>query len=674
MKHLIINILAAFFPIVVMAGSVGTWKIYSAYGEIEQIDSVAKGDYFVLSLGNVYRVNEKDWSVTSYDRLTGMSGADVSCMAWNAVSRSLVMVYTDSNIDIMDLEGNVTNVPDLYHKTTTLDKTINGIDISGRDAYISTAFGVVRLDTKEALIRESCNLSKSVRQTSVRDGYLYAWCSDGGIMRIALSGNMADHTQWTAYSGATAGLFPGKTPDKALVERIGKMRPDGPWQTCFGDMRVVGNRLYAVLGKGWDNKAGDVPHVYDIADDKWTAFADADGRILAETKVRDYSNFLCMDVDESHPGRVLVTGRGGLYEFRDGEFAQFYGMNNSPLPSAIAGNPTYVLPTAMKVDGKGTAWMFASQSASAEGLFSLSSSGEWKSHEYDGWIYNSASLAHARSMFFDREGRLWWCNNHWWKPSLNCYDPETGQGYSYSTFLNEDFNRVEVGFVRCAAEDREGNIWIGTNVGPLMLEKEKIGPEDQVIWNQVKVPRNDGTNYADYLLAGIDITSIAVDGADRKWFGSDGNGVYVIGSDNITQEYHFTSANSCLLSDNVSAIAIDSSSGEVFIGTVKGLCSYRSDATEPVAEMNKDDVYAFPNPVTPEYHGSVTITGLSYDADVKITTANGTLVAQGRSNGGTFTWDCTDLQGRRVATGVYMVCIATSQGESGVVAKIAVVN
>lgn len=674
MKHLIINILAAFFPIVVMAGSVGTWKIYSAYGEIEQIDSVAKGDYFILSLGNVYRVNEKDWSVTSYDRLTGMSGADVSCMAWNAVSRSLVMVYTDSNIDIMDLEGNVTNVPDLYHKTTTLDKTINGIDISGRDAYISTAFGVVRLDTKEALIRESCNLSKSVRQTSVRDGYLYAWCSDGGIMRIALSGNMADHTQWTAYSGATAGLFPGKTPDKALVERIGKMRPDGPWQTYFGDMRVVGNRLYAVLGKGWDNKAGDVPHVYDIADDKWTAFADADGRILAETKVRDYSNFLCMDVDECHPGRVLVTGRGGLYEFRDGEFAQFYGMNNSPLPSAIAGNPTYVLPTAMKVDGKGTAWMFASQSASAEGLFSLSSSGEWKSHEYDGWIYNSASLAHARSMFFDREGRLWWCNNHWWKPSLNCYDPETGQGYSYSTFLNEDFNRVEVGFVRCAAEDREGNIWIGTNVGPLMLEKEKIGPEDQVIWNQVKVPRNDGTNYADYLLAGIDITSIAVDGADRKWFGSDGNGVYVIGSDNITQEYHFTSANSCLLSDNVSAIAIDSSSGEVFIGTVKGLCSYRSDATEPVAEMNKDDVYAFPNPVTPDYRGSVTVTGLSYDADIKITTANGSLVAQGRSNGGTFTWDCTDLQGRRVATGVYMVCIATSQGESGVVAKIAVVN
>ena len=207
-----------------------------------------------------------------------------------------------------------------------------------------------------------------------------------------------------------------------------------------------------------------------------------------------------------------------------------------------------------------------------------------------------------------------------------------------------------------------------------MLEKEKIGPEDQVIWNQVKVPRNDGTNYADYLLAGIDITSIAVDGADRKWFGSDGNGVYVIGSDNITQEYHFTSANSCLLSDNVSAIALDSSSGEVFIGTVKGLCSYRSDATKPVAEMNKDDVYAFPNPVTPDYRGSVTVTGLSYDADIKITTANGSLVAQGRSNGGTFTWDCNDLQGRRVATGVYMVCIATSQGESGVVVKIAVVN
>ena len=277
-------------------------------------------------------------------------------------------------------------------------------------------------------------------------------------------------------------------------------------------------------------------------------------------------------------------------------------------------------------------------------------------------------------MFFDSKGRLWWCNNHWWKPSLNCYDPKTDTRYSYSSFVNEDGTSLTINNVRCAAEDRDGNIWIGTNVGPLMLEKDKIGDDSNVIWNQVKVPRNDGTNLADYLLSGIDIYCMAIDGANRKWFGSNGNGIYVIGQDNITQEYHFTSDNSPLLSDDIMGIAIDKSRGDVYIGTTKGLCSYRSDASEAVDVMDKDNVYAYPNPVTPDYTGLITVRGLSYDADIKITTASGSLVASGRSNGGTFTWDGCDSNGKPVASGVYMVCIATSEGKSGVVTRIAVVR
>ena len=90
--------------------------------------------------------------------------------------------------------------------------------------------------------------------------------------------------------------------------------------------------------------------------------------------------------------------------------------------------------------------------------------------------------------------------------------------------------------------------------------------------------------------------------------------------------------------------------------------------------MNKDVTYAYPNPVRPDYTGPITIVGLTYNADVKIVTANGTLVAQGRSNGGTFEWDGCDTRGRRVASGVYMVQTATADGSKGTVCKIAVVN
>ena len=112
----------------------------------------------------------------------------------------------------------------------------------------------------------------------------------------------------------------------------------------------------------------------------------------------------------------------------------------------------------------------------------------------------------------------------------------------------------------------------------------------------------------------------------------------------------------------------------VYFATEKGLCSYQSDATTPSDKMTKDNVYAYPNPVTPDYTGYITVVGLSYNADVKIVTSNGTLVNQGRSTGGSYRWNGCDLKGKRVASGIYMVEAATEDGGKGTVCKIAVIN
>jgi flagellar hook assembly protein FlgD len=99
-----------------------------------------------------------------------------------------------------------------------------------------------------------------------------------------------------------------------------------------------------------------------------------------------------------------------------------------------------------------------------------------------------------------------------------------------------------------------------------------------------------------------------------------------------------------------------------------------SDASSTSDEMTKDNVYAYPNPVKPDYTGLITVVGLSYNADVKIVTAHGVLVREGKSNGGTFTWDGCDTNGHKVASGVYMVQTATDEGEKGTVCKIAIVR
>ena len=265
-------------------------------------------------------------------------------------------------------------------------------------------------------------------------------------------------------------------------------------------------------------------------------------------------------------------------------------------------------------------------------------------------------------------------NNVYGTAAAYRYDTKNETITEFSNFTNEDgISYSTNGGCRTLAEDKEGNIWMGLSVGLFVLTPEYQN-DPSLGFYQIKVPRNDGTNLADYLLSGLDITAIAVDNANRKWIGTNNNGLYVVSNDNIVEEHHFTTSNSSILSNVIQSIIIDNKTGKVFIGTDKGLCSYQSEASETNEDMNKDNVWAYPNPVRPEYRGMITITGLSFNADVKITTSNGVLVAQGRSTGGSFLWDGNDLKGKRVASGIYMVQTATSDGSKGTVCKIAIIK
>jgi hypothetical protein len=243
----------------------------------------------------------------------------------------------------------------------------------------------------------------------------------------------------------------------------------------------------------------------------------------------------------------------------------------------------------------------------------------------------------------------------------------------YDDFVNQDGTSYSNCYPYDIKEDLKGNIWIATNKGPFYIKSNEAGMSNATLF-QEKVPRNDGTDLADYLLNGIPINSITIDGAGRKWFGTTGNGVFLISEDNMTQLQHFTNDNSKLLSNNINYVSINPQSGEVFFLTDKGLCSYISDATEASTEMTKDNVWAYPNPVNPDYTGPITIVGLTINADVKILAPNGALIAEGRSNGGSFTWNGCDRNGNPVASGVYMVATATNSGDKGTVCKIAIVR
>ena len=662
MKKIILCLIGVLYTCMLHADGIGTWKAYMAYHDVQQIEQ-AGNKLYVLASDNLYDYNTTGNSIQTYDKVNALSDCGIAHIAWCNAAKRLVIIFQNQNIDLLDEKGTVVNISDYYSKSMTEDKTVYSVYIQDHFAYLCTGFGIIKLNVRDAEIADTYLLGFRTDYCYIADGNIYAASSTHGLYSAPLTTNLLDKANWKRTGNYVAKT---KTIDPELLAIVHQLNPGGPKYNNFGFMRLYKGKLYTVGGGYSVVKDLFRPGCIQVLDkDEWTLYEDN----LSDKIGGDYFIDLnAIDVNPLDNDIVFVSGKTGIFEFYKNKFRKHYSYDNSILKAAFENNKNYVVIQGLKFDNEGNLWCVNNMS-NEENLLMMSSDYQWKS------LYNSKfnTINNVCHLTFDSRQLLWMVNNSWVNPSLFCYQPSTDRINAYTSFVNEDNTKVSVNYVRCVAEDKQGNMWIGTDAGPLMLEPNEFNSENP-IFQQIKVPRNDGTNYADYLLAGIDITCMAIDGGNRKWFGTANNGIYLIDSDNMTEIQHFTASNSNLLSDNIESIAINEETGEVFIGTNKGLCSYMSDAIEPVEEMNKDVTYAYPNPVRPDYTGPITIVGLTMDADIKITTSNGVLVAQGRSNGGTFAWDGTDTNGKRVASGVYKVQTATAEGKKGTVCKIAIIN
>ncbi len=248
--------------------------------------------------------------------------------------------------------------------------------------------------------------------------------------------------------------------------------------------------------------------------------------------------------------------------------------------------------------------------------------------------------------------------------------------YTYTGFIDQDGKTFGPAAMFSMAEDQDGALWIGTSDGVIVIHNPSSMLTGSGTVERVKVPRNDGTQYADYLLANRSVSAIAVDNANRKWFGTPSSGLYLVSEDGKEVIYNFISENTGMPVDEITSIACDPNSNSVYVGTRYGLFEYVSDAS-PVAS-DYSDIYAYPNPVRPEYVGPITITGLMDNSLVKIADISGNVFYQCKATGGMAVWDGCDASGRRVKTGVYIVFASSGDSDGGssygAVTKIMVVN
>lgn len=214
------------------------------------------------------------------------------------------------------------------------------------------------------------------------------------------------------------------------------------------------------------------------------------------------------------------------------------------------------------------------------------------------------------------------------------------------------------------ANDRDGQVWVGTDEGVAYFPSPT-----NIFESSVDAVRPIFDNR--FLLRDENVTAIAVDGGNRKWMGTN-TGAWLFDPSGEKLIYNFTAEDSPIISNKVTDIEIDPESGEVFFATDKGVSSFRSDAT---ASRNQfEDVKIFPNPVSAQFNGLVAINGLYTDALVKITDISGRLVWQTRANGGTASWNTRQLNGDRVGTGMYLVFATSEDGAERHVGKIAVIE
>ena len=633
LRRMVIGVLPFYlFTFLPLNAQIGTWRNYLAYSDIQQIRAAGNDYLFVLASNGLYQYNRQDQSIYTYDKTNGLSDTYITNICWCPQAKRLIAVYQNSNIDLIDVKGNVTNISDLYNKLLTGDKTVSSIRMDGIYAYLICGFGIVKINMQRAEIAETYKPTHPEYPTSLPD---------------------EDNSDYDKY-----------------IDIVKTLKPGGPHTNYFGYMLFTYNRLYTCNG---DYNYSSPIQI--LNNNEWTIYQHEG--ISEQTGVSFQGSF-CLDVDPSNTEHVFAGSRNGLYEYLNGKFVKYYDHSNSPIEPFDGVNKEYQLVTGTKFDQKGNLWVLNS-SAPTTALMKYANGTFTKMNHSELMKLNRGQLQNRSNgelskIIIDNKGVMWFVNNNWVLPAIYQYNTDNDEIIAYENIVNQDGTRLNIQEgIRCVAEDLEHNIWVGSSVGPFMLESSEI-EDGGSTFTQVKVPRNDGTNYADYLLTGIDISSIAIDGGNRKWIGTFNNGVYLISADNMTQIHHFTTDNSKLLSNTIMSIAINPTSGEVFFGTDKGLCSYISDATATNSEMTTDNVWAYPNPVEPGYAGPITITGLSLNADVKILTANGAIINEGRSNGGTYVWDGCDQKGRRVASGIYMVATATSKGEKGTVCKIAIVR
>ncbi len=403
---------------------------------------------------------------------------------------------------------------------------------------------------------------------------------------------------------------------------------------------------------------------YSLKSGEWTSYNRTNNDSL-----KDISDFICVAIEPNLGKKKYIgTWTHGVIEMEDDKIVRIYNQENSSLQiNSASGSLNWVQISGMEYDKEGNLWVV--NTGADRPLSVLKPNGEWISFD----LGSQASNNFLGEIMIDDENQKWIIMRH--NKILVFSDNGTLNNPNDDKFRILDRNQNNGALpgnnsVRSIANDMDGNVWIGTDQGVAVI----YNPED--VLNGVAInaekPKVDVDGFVQYLLKEEIVTTIKVDGANNKWFGTERAGVFLMSPDGTEQLKNFNISNSPLFSNEITAIGINSL-GFVFIGTTNGIISYKGEVSE--GSKSNNNVFIFPNPVKDNYKGPITITNLIKDSNVKITDISGDLVYEDFAKGGQVIWDGNNFDGEKVKAGYYLVFITdTETGEDTKVSKILILR
>lgn len=724
--------------------------------------AVAPDVIYASNESGVMYYDKTDGSKGFWTKVEGLSETHLSCIFYEKNSHLLVIGYQSGNLDFINDDGEIHNLPDIKNKPMTGSKKILNTYYYNGVLYITCPFGIVLIDPETLLIRDTWYTRNGDSQYYVNDlkifnNQFYIATSAGLFHTPANNAAIADFSTWQSVNELGDNDFRHLCPfgnklytsyniaydhDSLFVCENGSWHTSSIPMTAVRAMASDDNGLYVAdwiniaiydslenrkdLYYIWDFSL--YPSIQDIALDGqniWVADA-GNGLILKEQGKWSEEHFSLGGAysssvyDLDYVDNVVAYVPGGVtatwwHQYTEPNFC--YYTDNQWNTILQHDNPQlsggYDL-TAVAINPRNTGEFFAG--SFEMGLIKYNGTGV-------ATVYNKANSplrsrdtleACIGGLAFDANNNLWISNCYSDRPLVVLKNDGTWQVFPLSSYVsgnstamgqilidsrgykwivqprnntiivlndngtistpsddqvtNVNMNaaaNIETSSVNCIAEDKDGQIWIGCNLGIKVI----FNPAG--IFNGGVYPQNiliEQINYVQNLFEFEEVTAIAVDDGNRKWVGTANSGVYLISADGSEQLLHFTADDSPLLGNRISDITINRKNGEVFFATSNGLISYRGSAT--AGSENYRHVSVFPNPVRENYRGTIAVSGLMDHSFCKIADAAGNLVWQGYANGGEFTWDGTDFYGNRPATGVYFVFASDESGKEKNVAKI----